>query len=151
VGLDIEKINRLQSRVRDRMLFYGHAEDADDASQDYALKILEDMRAPNVEYFCDQYLKKQKDYCAESFFEIDNDYDTSQIENEIDYSTLMGKVFRIKNSRHRRIMIFYFFSGLRLCEIANKERIRYCSVYRIIRRSLSSLRSSVLLNKVSKK
>lgn len=156
MGLNLELLKQLQNRIATEMRFRGMSEYAEDACQEYVVRILEgSAQKQPIEYFCTDYLRRyhkkrvKHNYSfvdlpislLESIHSIDS---RVRVENEIDYRIIMEKIQYLRHARQRRILSFYFFSGLNCVDISKRENIHSSQVWRHLMRGLQELRKLIL-------
>jgi len=154
MGLDLDKIKTIQNLVRCKIRRSGHVDAADDASQQYLLEIIENKkRFQSIDYFCLDYVRKHypgnaKDkainYGAEKLREGAGVSEQEKIEMQVDYNKIMGMIFDIEKSQHKRVMMYYYLFGLSVSDIAIKEKVSISRICKVLSDSLSFIKKSVL-------
>lgn len=156
MGLNLETLKELQTRVVREMQFRGHSEYAEDASQEYVIKFLEGRadRQP-IEFFCTDYLRKyhkKRSSFEYSFVDIPNyslecihsNDPTIKMENTIDYRSIIEKIDNIKSSRQRRYLYLYFFSDVSVIQISKREQLSEGTVYQELQAGIAALKKLIL-------
>jgi RNA polymerase sigma factor (sigma-70 family) len=157
VGLNLEELFKRQERISMQMRVRDCGQFAEDACQEYALRLLEGKsKCQRLDYFCIDYIRKhfednrkpnQIKYASMPLqdFEKSLSYDgVEHIENQIDYRVVMNKILSLKNVKQRRVLVLYFFSGLSARDIAKREGNLDTTIHKIIYRALKTLKLSIL-------
>lgn len=155
MDLQLDDYKKVKALIRYQMLKNGFEQDSDDAFQDYIVKIIETRtRFQPISFFCTDYIRKyytgrgeraaaHKNYKETISIYSNKIHDGTEVERKADYKKIMNIIFSISNYKHRRIVLYFFLSGLTANDIAKKEKIKLNIVYRIIYKNLELIRKSL--------
>lgn len=150
MGLNLE-LQKLQNRIHAELRSRGVAQDYEDAFQDYVLRFLEGKRSQPLQHFCTDFLRRNNvkrqhlkysrvDLKQEIIELIHSEDPTENVETKIDYNLIMEKIFEMGNGIYKRVLIFYFFSGLTFKEIGRRENLSEAQAFFLVKKAVRLLK-----------